>query len=133
MSSMVSLLRWHEPMLMRMRSRSEEHTSELQSHVKLVCRLLLEKKKDAHHLAENGSNTGNICLARQCSGIGTHDRTRRCFREVRRDPAGAASGPHHNLQSTADNCDILSFPTRRSSDLPRSDSLRGLSCRCHRW
>src|SRR5690242_20801939 len=26
-------------------SRSEEHTSELQSHVKLVCRLLLEKKK----------------------------------------------------------------------------------------
>src|SRR5579864_5661079 len=27
------------------RSRSEEHTSELQSHVKLVCRLLLEKKK----------------------------------------------------------------------------------------
>src|SRR6266480_6727571 len=27
------------------RGRSEEHTSELQSHVKLVCRLLLEKKK----------------------------------------------------------------------------------------
>src|SRR5690242_21173384 len=27
------------------RSRSEEHTSELQSHVNLVCRLLLEKKK----------------------------------------------------------------------------------------
>src|SRR5690242_21455776 len=26
-------------------SRSEEHTSELQSHVNLVCRLLLEKKK----------------------------------------------------------------------------------------
>src|SRR5690242_21225546 len=28
-----------------LRSRSEEHTSELQSHVNLVCRLLLEKKK----------------------------------------------------------------------------------------
>src|SRR5690242_20786774 len=27
--------------------RSEEHTSELQSHVNLVCRLLLEKKKKA--------------------------------------------------------------------------------------
>src|SRR5690242_21389490 len=27
------------------RLRSEEHTSELQSHVNLVCRLLLEKKK----------------------------------------------------------------------------------------
>src|SRR5690242_21417755 len=28
------------------RIRSEEHTSELQSHVNLVCRLLLEKKKN---------------------------------------------------------------------------------------
>src|SRR3954462_10958348 len=35
--------------------RSEEHTSELQSHDNLVCRLLLEKKKsrndEAHHRA----------------------------------------------------------------------------------
>src|SRR5260370_21184531 len=29
----------------RHRKRSEEHTSELQSHLNLVCRLLLEKKK----------------------------------------------------------------------------------------
>src|SRR5690242_21934482 len=29
----------------RHQRRSEEHTSELQSHVNLVCRLLLEKKK----------------------------------------------------------------------------------------
>src|SRR5690242_21545249 len=29
--------------------RSEEHTSELQSHVNLVCRLLLEKKKKYYH------------------------------------------------------------------------------------
>src|SRR5260370_4738727 len=28
--------------------RSEEHTSELQSHLNLVCRLLLEKKKIPH-------------------------------------------------------------------------------------
>src|SRR5690242_21224131 len=28
--------------------RSEEHTSELQSHVNLVCRLLLEKKKKSN-------------------------------------------------------------------------------------
>src|SRR5260370_7248859 len=28
--------------------RSEEHTSELQSHLNLVCRLLLEKKKNKH-------------------------------------------------------------------------------------
>src|SRR5690606_39835780 len=31
--------------LVRSRSRSEEHTSELQSRENLVCRLLLEKKK----------------------------------------------------------------------------------------
>src|SRR6266480_1617750 len=31
--------------LARANERSEEHTSELQSHVNLVCRLLLEKKK----------------------------------------------------------------------------------------
>src|SRR4051812_49921855 len=30
--------------------RSEEHTSELQSHVNLVCRLLLEKKKNTGQL-----------------------------------------------------------------------------------
>src|SRR6202041_659988 len=30
---------------MAAKPRSEEHTSELQSHVNLVCRLLLEKKK----------------------------------------------------------------------------------------
>src|SRR2546430_3922955 len=30
------------------RGRSEEHTSELQSQSNLVCRLLLEKKKDRH-------------------------------------------------------------------------------------
>src|SRR5260370_25091059 len=35
------------------RSRSEEHTSELQSHLNLVCRLLLEKKKKKN-------NTQNI-------------------------------------------------------------------------
>src|SRR5207237_1670739 len=29
-------------------NRSEEHTSELQSHLNLVCRLLLEKKNDQH-------------------------------------------------------------------------------------
>src|SRR5687768_18165737 len=29
--------------------RSEEHTSELQSRLHLVCRLLLEKKKKDHH------------------------------------------------------------------------------------
>src|SRR5438034_7500267 len=35
--------------------RSEEHTSELQSHSDLVCRLLLEKKKDRTKLTPESS------------------------------------------------------------------------------
>src|SRR5258706_1089089 len=35
----------------RLAPRSEEHTSELQSLTNLVCRLLLEKKKNEHKLA----------------------------------------------------------------------------------
>src|SRR2546430_6389136 len=36
------------PLLTRVFTRSEEHTSELQSQSNLVCRLLLEKKKHQH-------------------------------------------------------------------------------------
>src|SRR5260370_25109260 len=36
-----------------LRFRSEEHTSELQSHLNLVCRLLLEKKKKANTISLN--------------------------------------------------------------------------------
>src|SRR6266571_8419193 len=36
---------WRPPARDAPGQRSEEHTSELQSHVNLVCRLLLEKKK----------------------------------------------------------------------------------------
>src|SRR5260370_41962903 len=37
--------------------RSEEHTSELQSHLNLVCRLLLEKKKKTSHLIAQSTIT----------------------------------------------------------------------------
>src|SRR5215204_7460108 len=39
------------------RGRSEEHTSELQSHSDLVCRLLLEKKKKSRILIFSMENT----------------------------------------------------------------------------
>src|SRR5690242_21497623 len=46
--------------------RSEEHTSELQSHVNLVCRLLLEKKKKIKtspiHLLNSYHYLMNCCL-----------------------------------------------------------------------
>src|SRR5438876_2359181 len=45
------------PYVLSQYSRSEEHTSELQSPVHLVCRLLLEKKKTSKH--ELNSSTTN--------------------------------------------------------------------------
>src|SRR5436190_9565750 len=41
-------------------SRSEEHTSELQSHSDLVCRLLLEKKKPRSSVKPSSHNCNNI-------------------------------------------------------------------------
>src|SRR5690242_21195581 len=43
--SVTKPTRLGRPALIPRLGRSEEHTSELQSHVNLVCRLLLEKKK----------------------------------------------------------------------------------------
>src|SRR5256885_5211042 len=48
-------------------TRSEEHTSELQSPCNLVCRLLLEKKKNHHHHAEYHSTHTNNLLTRLIS------------------------------------------------------------------
>src|SRR5437773_5895233 len=44
--------------------RSEEHTSELQSHHDLVCRLLLEKKKNNSSLRKHSSNRSDVMLSR---------------------------------------------------------------------
>src|SRR5260221_1967454 len=42
--------------------RSEEHTSELQSHSDLVCRLLLEKKKKGRDIDYNNDVTQISCV-----------------------------------------------------------------------
>src|SRR5438067_7517262 len=47
----------------RSRSRSEEHTSELQSRFDLVCRLLLEKKKKRHEQRARGTPQHNVRAA----------------------------------------------------------------------
>src|SRR2546425_7122740 len=50
-------------------TRSEEHTSELQSLAYLVCRLLLEKKKaeqhQGQHLEVDGSRLADIVMVQQ--------------------------------------------------------------------
>src|SRR2546422_7546411 len=48
-------------------TRSEEHTSELQSRLHLVCRLLLEKKK--HH--DTSLTTTLLARPRQCAAYST--------------------------------------------------------------
>src|SRR5687768_17846536 len=47
----------------RAAGRSEEHTSELQSRLHLVCRLLLEKKKKKHNQI-NHTNDSNLHIKR---------------------------------------------------------------------
>src|SRR5207237_8904363 len=49
--------------LPRRRPRSEEHTSELQSHLNLVCRLLLEKKK------RKSTRESHRCSSLACSAL----------------------------------------------------------------
>src|SRR3989449_2004857 len=65
-------------------TRSEEHTSELQSRLHLVCRLLLEKKKNAHKqpgTSSTGNNITNIPTSNYSQGIrrvkcSNHERSR---------------------------------------------------------
>src|SRR5260370_13474671 len=45
-------------------TRSEEHTSELQSHLNLVCRLLLEKKKNT-----TDDSYAHVCVVATCDTL----------------------------------------------------------------
>src|SRR5947207_5650135 len=56
-------------------ARSEEHTSELQSHSDIVCRLLLEKKKTE-------TRCHSMCILRPCQC----NRTREVHTNLRRAP-----------------------------------------------
>src|SRR3712207_7140635 len=57
-------LRTYSPARKIAGSRSEEHTSELQSRQYLVCRLLLEKKKKTHPRPKRAHHH-NLALAQQ--------------------------------------------------------------------
>src|SRR5260370_25381931 len=50
----------------RLGPRSEEHTSELQSHLNLVCRLLLEKKSGTHFGTPHGIV---LCVKHSCGSL----------------------------------------------------------------
>src|SRR5256885_3507776 len=58
------------------RPRSEEHTSELQSPCNLVCRLLLEKKKQrTHHWPERHSSYAKSSIEYQRPSLHTRPRS----------------------------------------------------------
>src|SRR3989449_5943226 len=56
----LSRCTWWQMPLPGLEKRSEEHTSELQSRLHLVCRLLLEKKKKIVKLVRLGRNPSHI-------------------------------------------------------------------------
>src|SRR2546429_3957512 len=58
--------------LLLAKKRSEEHTSELQSRLHLVCRLLLEKKKNENHSYISGHFRFHIAPLLDC-GLALHD------------------------------------------------------------
>src|SRR4051812_49916352 len=59
--------------------RSEEHTSELQSHVNLVCRLLLEKKKKKQVDKKSVSTKATThCITAHTSRLVRRGRSRCC-------------------------------------------------------
>src|SRR2546427_8768117 len=58
-------LDWASADVRRVLSRSEEHTSELQSQSNLVCRLLLEKKKKHNHTGPRPTRL-NTTHSRKC-------------------------------------------------------------------
>src|SRR2546422_7815518 len=56
----------HEHVLVNVNPRSEEHTSELQSRLHLVCRLLLEKKKKIERGASNPASSRPMNCELRC-------------------------------------------------------------------
>src|SRR5256885_2766185 len=58
---------WINGQLLYSNGRSEEHTSELQSPCNLVCRLLLEKKKNKDYESHTLLRTSNHCTCMCCS------------------------------------------------------------------
>src|SRR5260370_6458547 len=55
-----SLFAKYQGDFMMLNRRSEEHTSELQSHLNLVCRLLLEKKKKNKNTINSETDNHNL-------------------------------------------------------------------------
>src|SRR2546427_2715793 len=72
------------------RGRSEEHTSELQSQSNLVCRLLLEKKKQKSKILSE-RNTSGIKSSQKCVHRSRRASKLRAMRRRVEDPTRAST------------------------------------------
>src|SRR5256884_5150541 len=76
------------------RIRSEEHTSELQSRLHLVCRLLLEKKKQKTRRSLDGRTEGSVTLV---VAAGCVSQAGRLLLSISITIVGCPSPPAHDL------------------------------------
>src|SRR4051812_14488809 len=83
--------------------RSEEHTSELQSHVNLVCRLLLEKKKRKPSSGARRPSPSSASRSATGRRRGQHCRSRTSSTSCSRTPAASCSVPNA-FPGSASNC-----------------------------
>src|SRR4029077_4037768 len=99
--------------------RSEEHTSELQSHLNLVCRLLLEKKSSDALMSRNQDSCTPLDH-RYLIVIALQPVILRCifFLMIRRPPRSTLF-PYTTLFRSPATC--ASFPTRLLRDKTRAD------------
>src|SRR5215218_9289511 len=96
-------------------SRSEEHTSELQSHSDLVCRLLLEKKKNEKNDAlERDSRIRDELVHHVSYELRSPLTNVIGFTQLLGDETVGALNPR--LHEYADHRKLHSFPTRRTPD-----------------
>src|SRR5260221_10896154 len=65
----TSELQSHSDLVCRLLLEKKKHTSELQSHSDLVCRLLLEKKKNSVTRQQYMESEMNLCHSRQAPEI----------------------------------------------------------------
>src|SRR5690242_6717142 len=108
--------------------RSEEHTSELQSHVNIVCRLLLEKKIAAITAIEKTDHGANLFIESNQTHVARSQIWRSCANHTFTQHAlilkvdldircrGCVFAQVFFFYLRRNHLDLHSFPTRRSSD-----------------
>src|SRR5690242_7708035 len=97
--------------------RSEEHTSELQSHVKLVCRLLLEKKNGRQEAGDRPDRGRDELRAhaREAGQVGV--RRRRAHGDAEARPSEQPPQPHRDHWDR-DEDEELGARDRDAADVP---------------